>query len=185
MSAPAHSAGLIAALSLAARYFLPLLVLAIVLLAAARRVPVFEEFSQGARRALPLVFRLVPPLVGMLAAVSALRASGAFDLLARLLDPLLKGVGFPAEVLPLALVRPFSGSAALGIATEIIHARGPDSFPGWLASILLGSTETTFYVLTVYFGSVGIRDFRHAPWVGLIGEMVGLAAGFTLARLLY
>ncbi|MDH7572313.1 MAG: nucleoside recognition domain-containing protein, partial [Clostridia bacterium] len=126
--------------------------------------------------------RIIPYLVGMMTAISVFRASGAMELCARLLAPVLQPLGIPAEVLPLALMRPLSGGAALGVAADLIRTYGPDSFLGRLASVMQGSTDTTFYVLSVYFGSVGITRYRYAVALGLTADVVSFLAAVVICR---
>ncbi len=160
--------------------------LAVVLIFAfIRRVNVFEAFVEGAAEGLPVGVRLVPYLVAMIVAVGMFRDSGAMELVSRGLLPVLSILNIPAEILPLALMRPVSGSSALAITTEIMQSYGPDSFLGRLASTMQGSTETTLFVLTVYFGSVGIRKTRHALSVGLIGDVSGFLASVLICTYIF
>ncbi|MEM7412990.1 MAG: nucleoside recognition domain-containing protein [Myxococcota bacterium] len=164
----------------AEHWLIPLLV-ALLLLAGLRSgVRVYESMVAGAREGLDVVVRIVPYLVVILVAVGMFRASGALDLLIAALDPVTSAFGFPAAALPMALLRPLSGSGAFAVMAEILEAEGADSFVGMLASTLQGSTETTFYVLTVYCGAAGIREVRHALPACLIGDLCG-AAGATFA----
>ena len=123
--------------------------------------------------------------MGLLTAVSMLRASGALDLAARLLAPLLDRVGVPSELLPLMLVRPISGSAALGVGAELIGTYGPDSYLGRVAAVMLGSTETTFYTIAVYFGAVGVTRTRYALPAALCADLTGFLAAAWAVRLCF
>lgn len=161
-------------------WLIPLLIVGLLLVGVAGRVPVYESMVAGAREGLDVVVRIVPYLVVILVAVGMFRASGALDLLIAAVDPITQRLGFPGEALPMALLRPLSGSGAFAVMAEILESQGPDSFAGLLASTLQGSTETTFYVLTVYCGAAGIRDARHALPACLIGDLAG-AAGATAA----
>jgi len=118
-------------------------------------------------------------------AIKIFRVSGAMELLAHAVSPFLRLFGAPVEVLPLAIMRPLSGSSAFGLATELIKTYGPDSFVGRLASVMQGSTDTTFFVLTVYFGSVGVRRFRHAVILGLLADLSGLIASIWICNHLF
>jgi len=149
-----------------------------------RRVPVYEKACEGAKEGFEVAVRIIPFLVMILVAVGLFRASGAFDYLLRILQPVTNLLGFPAEVLPVALLRPLSGSGAFGLMSEIV-ARAPDSFNAYLASVLQGSTETTFYVLAVYFGAVGIKDPRYAVIAALIADFTGALAALFICRLTY
>ena len=165
---------------IATHWLTPLLIVGLLLVGFARRVHVYESMVAGAREGLALAVRIVPFLVAILVAVGMFRTSGLLELLIRGLNPLTSAVGFPAEALPMALLRPFSGSGAFGVMAEILETHGPDSFVGMLTSTLQGSTETTFYVLTVYCGAAGIRNVRHALPCCLIGDLAG-AIGATAA----
>ncbi|MGH0028583.1 MAG: nucleoside recognition domain-containing protein [Myxococcota bacterium] len=173
--------GLAAAVKqIAEHWLIPLLIAALLLVGVAGRVRVYESAVAGARDGLDVVVRIVPYLVLILVAVGMFRASGALDFMIAWLDPMTSRVGFPADALPMALLRPLSASGAFAVMAEILDSQGPDSFTGMLASTLMGSTETTFYVLTVYCGAAGIREARHALPACLIGDVAG-AAGATVA----
>ena len=152
---------------------------------AVKRVKVYESFVQGAKEGFQVGVRIIPYLVAILVAVGMLRGAGAIDLLARWLDPVLHRIGMPAELLPLAIMRPLSGSGSMGIVTELIKTHGPDSFIARLAASAYASTETTFYVLAVYFGSVGIKKARHAVASGLIADIVSLFTALIVCRLVF
>jgi spore maturation protein SpmA len=166
-------------------WVLPLLVTALLLVGVAGRVRVYESAVAGAREGLEVAVRILPYLVVILVAVGMFRASGALDLLIRFLDPLTSAIGIPAEVLPMALLRPLSGSGAFGVMAEILETQGPDSFVGYLASTLQGSTETTFYVLTLYCGAAGVRDVRHALVACLTGDLGGLLGATAACHLFF
>jgi spore maturation protein B len=148
-------------------------------------VAVYEEFIEGAKEGIQVALRIFPYLVAILVAVGIFRAAGGIDLLTRMLAPLLDLIGLPAQVLPLVLVRPLSGSAATGLFAEIVKACGPDSYAAQLAGTILGGTETTLYVLAVYFGSVAIRRGRHALAAGLLADAAGVAASLVICRLIF
>ncbi|WP_323372893.1 spore maturation protein [Tumebacillus lacus] len=150
-----------------------------------RRVPVYETFIDGAKSGLPTVIKIMPHLVGMLVAVSVFRESGALDLLIGSLNPLLEPLGVPSEFLPMALLRSISGSGSMAIMTDIFQAHGPDSFLGKLASTMQGASDTTLYVLTVYFGSVGIRNARYAVKVGLLADLASVIAALFVVHWIF
>jgi len=154
-------------------WLVPMLIAGLLLIGVAGRVRVYEAMIEGAREGLVVVVRIIPYLVGILVAVGMFQASGAMDLLVWLLDPITSAIGFPGEALPMALLRPLSGSGALGIMAATIETHGPDSFVGMLVSTLQGSTETTFYVLAVYLGAAGVVDGRHALFACLLGDLAG------------
>ena len=162
----------------------PLTISGVALYGAGRRVDVYAALIHGAGEGLETLLRIVPALVGLLTAVSMLRASGALDLAAQLLAPLLDRVGVPSELLPLMLVRPISGSAALGVGAELIGTCGPDSYLGRVAAVMLGSTETTFYTIAVYFGAVGVTRTRYALPAALCADLTGfLAAAWAVGAI--
>ena len=150
-----------------------------------RRVDVYTAMTVGAGEGLKVLFRITPALVTLLTAVYMLRASGALELLARLLAPILERLGIPAQLLPLMLVRPVSGSAALGVGADLIAAYGPDSELGRMAAVMLGSTETTLYTAAVYFGSVGVKRTRYAIPAALCADLVGFLVAVWSVRLLF
>jgi len=164
---------------------IPFFLAAVPLYGVFRKVKVFESFVEGAKGGVQTAVRIIPYLVAMLVAVGMLRAAGAIDMMANALVPLLDMLRFPIEILPLAIMRPLSGSGSLGIVTELVSAHGPDSFIGRLAASAYGSTETTFYVLAVYFGAVGIRKTRHAVIAGLTADLVSLVAAVIVCRLVF
>ena len=155
------------------------------LYAALQGVAVYEEFIEGAKEGIQVALRIFPYLVAILVAVGIFRAAGGIDILTRLLAPLLDLIGLPTQVLPLVLVRPLSGSAATGLFAEIVKACGPDSYAAQLAGTILGGTETTLYVLAVYFGSVAIRRGRHALAAGLLADAAGVAASLVICKLVF
>jgi len=155
-------------------------VVGIPLYGAYKKINVFDSFIEGAKQGFSTILTIVPYLVGMLVAIGMLRASGFFETMSQWLGPLLNKVGMPAEILPLALIRPFSGSAANGMTAEIIQHYGGNAYISHLAGTIMGSTETTFYVIAVYFGSVSIRYTRHAIPVGLIADAVGVIASVII-----
>lgn len=167
------------------RWAIPVLICFFLLLGWVRRVPVYEAFIQGAGEGFQTAISIIPYLVAMFVAIKVFRVSGSMEILARACSPFLKLFGAPADVLPLAIMRPLSGSSALGLATELIKTHGPDSFVGRLASVMQGSTDTTFFVLTVYFGSVGVRRFRHAVILGLLADLSGLIASIWICNNLF
>jgi spore maturation protein SpmA len=151
----------------------------------ARGLKVYEEFVEGAREGFNVAIRIIPFLVAILVAVGMFRAAGGIDLLAQWLGPVLNRIGFPADLLPIVLVRPLSGGATTGLFAELVKAHGPDSFIARTAGTILGSTETTFYVLAVYFGSVGIRKTRHAVLAGLTADLTGVIVSFAICRVIF
>ena len=166
-------------------WLLPLLMALIVLFGFSRRVKVYESFIQGAREGFQIAVMIIPFLVAILVAVAMFRASGALEVLTVGVSPITSLIGFPAEALPMALIRPLSGSGAMGMMTEIMKVNGPDSFVGYLVSVMNGSTETTFYVLALYFGSVRIRAARHTVVACLAADATGVLAALLWCRIFF
>lgn len=150
-----------------------------------KKIDVFDAFIVGAKQGFDTSVSIIPYLIAMMVAIGMLRASGFFELLAAWLGPLLATLGMPPELLPLALLRPFSGSASTGVMAELIHEHGGNSFIAKAAATLMGSTETTFYVIAVYFGAVGIRRTRHAIPAGLLADLAGIIATVVVCRYLF
>ena len=164
---------------------IPLIILIFLAWGAVKKVKVYESFVEGAKEGFTTAIRIIPYLVAMLFAIGMFRASGAMDLLVKALSPIMDIIGLPAETLPMAFMRPLSGSGSLGIMTELMKAHGPDSFIGVLASTMYGSSETTFYVLAVYFGAVQIKNTRHAVPAGLIADFFGMLGALFICRVLF
>jgi spore maturation protein B len=166
-------------------FLIPLIIGGILLYATLKKVPTYEAFVEGGKEGIQIAFSLIPYLVGMMVAISIFRASGAMEYVISLVSPLLQAIGVPPEVAPLAFIRPISGTAALGMTTDLIATYGPDSFIGRLASTMQGSTDTTFYVLTVYFGAVGIKKMGDALKVGLLADVVGFIASIIIVTMVF
>lgn len=165
-------------INLLSAWALPVILATILVIAYTRHVPIYEAFVEGAKEGFPTVVQIIPHLVGMMVAITVFRESGGLDLLIRGLRPFLELLGIPPEIAPMALLRPISGNGSLAVMTDIFRTYGPDSWLGRIASVLQGSSDTTLYVLTVYFGSVGIRHARYAVKVGLLSDLA--AAIFSL-----
>ncbi|MCI8422538.1 MAG: spore maturation protein [Lawsonibacter sp.] len=163
----------------------PFTIAGVALYGALQRVDVYDALVQGAASGLETLVRIAPALVGLMTAVYMLRASGALDLAAETLAPLMDRLGLAPELLPLMLVRPVSGSAALGVGSELISTYGPDSNLGRTAAVMLGSTETTFYTIAVYFGAVGITRTRYAVPAALCADLTGFLAASWAVKLLF
>ena len=164
---------------------IPVLILVFIGYGAFKKVKVYERFVEGAKEGFKIAVKIIPYLVAMLVAIGIFRAGGAMDWLIYILSPITDLIGMPADALPMALMRPLSGSGSLGIMAENLSVYGPDSFIGILVSTFFGSTETTFYVLAVYFGAVNIRNTRHALPVGLIADVAGILGALFIVRLLF
>ncbi|WP_067728221.1 spore maturation protein [Oceanobacillus damuensis] len=174
--------GMITSLS---TWIIPCFLLIVLTAAVLKRVPAYELFVEGGKEGVKMAFSLLPFLVGMIVAISILRSSGALEAFVNLISPALLFIGIPPDIIPLALIRPISGTAALGMTTEIIATNGPDSFIGRLASTMQGSTDTTLYVLTVYFGAVGIKKMRYALKVGLLADLIAILSSVILVKMVF
>lgn len=164
---------------------IPFLLTAFPLYAALRGVAVYEEFVEGAKEGFQVAIRIIPFLVAMLVAIGFLRGAGAIEAFTAWLRGPLAAVGFPSELLPISLIRPLSGSASLAALGDLVKTFGPDSLLARSGATIFGSTETTFYVIAVYFGSVGIRRTRHAVWAGLIADATGIMASVVVCRAMF
>lgn len=167
------------------KWAIPFLLLVIPIYGFIKKVPVYEAFVEGAEDGFYTVVKIIPFLVGMMVAIAVFRASGAMSYLSRLLTPFTSFIGAPPEVLPLGIMRPLSGSGVLGMATELMKVYGPDSFIGRVASVMQGTTDTTFFVLTIYFGSVGIKKYRYSIIVGLTADITGFLASIYICNMLF
>lgn len=166
-------------------YLVPLLLAFTALFALGKRVNVYDALTKGAEEGLTITLRILPALVGLMTAVYMLRASGVMDLLGRLLAPLLVRLGIPPETAALLFIRPVSGSGALAVGSELMAEYGPDSYIGRVAAVMLGSTETTFYTIAVYFGSAGVHKTRYAVPAALVADLAGFIAAAFAVRLLF
>ncbi|MGM0874046.1 MAG: spore maturation protein [Bacillota bacterium] len=174
--------GIIGVISL---WLIPVIIGFILIYGTLKKVPTYETFVEGGKEGITIAFSIIPYLVGMLVAISIFRASGALEFLMNLMKPALEVLNIPAEIVPLAFIRPISGTAALGLTSDIIATYGPDSYIGMLAATMQGSTDTTLYVLTVYFGAVGIKKMGDALKVGLLADLVGIIASIVIVTLLF
>jgi len=176
---------LINALSLFSTLAIPFIIVNFLVFGILKKINLYDNFIEGAKEGFNIAIKIIPFLVAMLMAIGIFRASGAMDILMIMLRPITNLIGFPAEALPMALMRPLSGSGSLGIMTENLSVFGPDSFLGVLISTIYGSTETTFYVLAVYFGSVNIKNSRFALAAGLLADTAGILAALFIVKLLF
>lgn len=173
------------AVNLLSFFVIPLILVGFPLYGLYKRVPVYESFVEGAREGFQVAVRIIPYLVAILFAIAMFRASGAMDVLAWVLSPVLGLIGFPAEVLPMAIIRPLTGSGSAGIVVDMIKQYGEDSIYVKMAAVMFGSTETTFYVIAVYFGAVNIRKTRHAVPAGLTADVAAMIFAVWTVRLLF
>ena len=164
---------------------IPTILLIVPVIGYFRHVNVYEAFVEGASEGFYTAIRIMPFLVAMMVAVNIFRASGALDVCVEYAKPMLTLLGVPPDVVPLAMMRPLSGTGSLGLVTELLNTHGPDSMIGRMASTILGSTDTTFYILTVYFGAVGISKPRYSVFVGLLGDMIGFIGSIYICHQLF
>jgi len=173
------------AIQLISVWLIPVTIGFILLYGTLKKIPTYETFVEGGKEGIQIAFSLIPYLVGMLVSISIFRASGALDYFMTLVAPVMNIFGVPPEVAPLAIIRTISGTAALGMTTDLIATYGPDSFIGRLASTIQGSTETTLYVLTVYFGAVGIKKMGDALKVGVLADLFSFIFSFFIVLLVF
>jgi spore maturation protein B len=173
------------AISILSYFVLPTLIVGFPLYGLIKGVRVYEEFVEGAKEGFEVAVTIIPYLVAILFAIGMFRASGAMDFLIGALDPVLGLIGVPAEVLPMAIIRPLTGSGSAAIVADMINQFGEDSLFVKMAATMFGSTETTFYVIAVYFGAINIRETRHAVPAGLFADLVGVLASVYVVKLLF
>lgn len=164
---------------------IPIMLFVIIVLGLIKGVRVYDAFLEGAKSGLKSAVSIIIPLVGLLSAIAMFRASGALELICHALTPLTTFLGFPEEALPLALLRPISGSASLAVLQDILKNHGPDSFAGRVASVISGSTETTFYTMAVYFGAVGVKNSRHTMGSALTADLTGFIISAFVVSLFF
>ncbi len=176
---------MLAVCSALADWAIPFLICVIPLVGHLRGVQVYETFVEGASEGFALAVKLMPFLIAMMVSVTVFRESGAMSYLVSLLTPALSILAVPPELLPLALMRPLSGTASLGISSDLMQQYGPDSLYGYIASTAMGCTDTTFYILSVYFGAVGVTQLRYAPFVGICSDLIGFLLSVWLCQLFF
>lgn len=164
---------------------IPVVVALVAFYAICKKVPVYSVFTEGAKEGFSIAIMIIPYLVAMLCAIGMFRASGAMDFICDLLAPVTNVIGLPSEVLPMAIMRSFSGGGAEGMMADLLAQYGTQSQIGRIASVALGSTETTFYVVAVYFGSVGISNTRHSIAAGLLGDLASLIAATLIVNIMW
>lgn len=165
-------------------FAMPFMIVIIVIYGVIERKKVFDIFIDGAKEGISIVFGIFPTLVGLFVAIGALRSSGIIDAIVNLLTPIFRLVNFPTEILPLALIRPISGSSSIAVATDIMNSFGVDSNIGIIAAVIMGSTETTVYTIAVYTSAVGIKKTRFVLWASLIADFVGIITSIVVCKFL-
>jgi len=175
---------MVSALNIISLWILPVIILTILTLGLIKKVPIYEVFTDGAKDGFKVSINIIPYLVAIIVSISMLRASGFIEYIGTMFSGIFETLKVPIDVLPIMIVRSLSGSAALGVFSDIAHNLGPDSYATKLAAVMVGSSETTFYVLAVYFGSVGIKKFRYALITGILADIIGIVAAIFVCRFL-
>ena len=163
-------------------YILPLMIIGILLTGIVKKVPVYEEFVEGAKDGFKVSVTIIPYLVAIIVGIAMFKASGAIDIITAACGGLLQKLSVPTDIIPIMITRSLSGSATLGLFSDIVTTHGTDCYLTKLAAIMVGSSETTFYVLAVYFGSVGIKKYRYALLTGIIADITGIILAVLVAR---
>ena len=164
---------------------MPLIILFIVVFGLIKKGEVYQPFVAGASDGLKTLAEIIPSIVGILVAVEMLKSSGAVEMIAHALSPVLKIIGMPADIIPLAFLRPFSGSGSVSIVGEIMKTQGPDSYAGRIASVMMGSTETTFYTVALYYGAAKVKNIRHTLHAALLADLCGIIGSVIVCRLYF
>lgn len=164
---------------------MPLIIAIVVIYGMIKKVKVYECFIEGAKDGIAICLKIFPYLLAMIMAVGIFKASGAMGIFTKITAPIAAIIGLPPEVVPLVVIKPLSGSGALGIFAQTLKDYGPDSFIGIVASIIMGSTETIFYTITVYFGAAGIKKIRHTLWAAVFADLIAIIMAVITARYMY
>ena len=172
-------------MNLVSLWALPFIILLILTMGLMKKVPIYEVFTDGAKDGFKVAINIIPYLVAIIVAISMFRASGIIEMLEKALSGFLATINVPADTIPIMIVRSLSGSAALGIFSDIANNLGPDNYATKLSAVMVGSSETTFYVLAVYFGAVGISKLRYALWVGLLADLIGIVAAVAVCNWMF
>lgn len=172
-------------MNLISLWALPLIIILILTMGLVKKVPLYEVFTDGAKDGFKVAVNIIPYLVAIIVAISMFRASGILESLENTLSEILSTINVPADTIPIMIVRSLSGSAALGVFSDIANTLGPDDYATKLSAIMVGSSETTFYVLAVYFGAVGISKLRYALWVGLLADFIGIVAAIAVCNWMF
>lgn len=166
-------------------WLIPSIILLVLTYGLVKKIPVYETFVSGAKDGVKISIKIIPYLIAIIVAITMLRASGAIDIAQSIFANILNKLNIPIDIFPVMIVRSLSGSAVLGMLTDIANQYGPESFVTKLTAIMVGSSETTFYVLAVYFGSVGIKKFRHALYAGILADIIGIIVAIIVAKWLF
>lgn len=164
---------------------IPIIVGVVTLYGIVRGVKVYECFVEGAKDGISICIRIFPYLLAMLVAVGVFRASGSLNFFTSVMAPIVKIIGLPKEIVPLIFIKPLSGSGAMGVFTDILKQYGADTFVGITASIIMGTTETIFYTLTVYYGAIGVKKIRHTLWAAILADLTAIIMAATLTKIMF
>lgn len=164
---------------------IPIIVIFVIVYGVIKKVKIYECFVDGAKDGITICIKIFPYLLAMFIAIGVFRESNALNYFINLIKPLVKFIGLPPEVVPLIMIKPLSGSGALGVFAEILNKFGPDSRIGLISSIIMGSTETIFYTITVYFGAVGVKKIRHVLWAAFFADLISIISAVTLAKFMF
>jgi len=165
--------------------FIPILVLIVIIYGAKKRVDVYDSFIEGAKEGLPMVLNMFPPLLAMIFGINIFTSSGLIDEVFSFLQPILYLINVPLEILPIAVMRPLSGSFGLALLNDMYTLHGPDNFLSILASIIQGSSDTTLYIITLYFGTIGIKKIKYALWAGLLADLITVILSLIIVPLFF
>ena len=172
-------------MKLISNLFIPVMVLIIVIYGACKRINVYDSFVEGAKEGLPMVISMFPPLLAMIFGINIFTNSGLIDEFFTFLKPLFMFLNVPLEILPIAVMRPLSGSFGLAILNDMFGVYGPDNFLSIMASVIQGSSDTTLYIITLYFGTIGIKKIKYALWVGLLADLVTVILSLMIVPLFF
>ena len=166
-------------------FVMPAFACIIVVFGLIKRVPVFDIFLKGAKEGIQILYNIAPTIIGLVFAVDLLRSSGAIDAICNFIEPIADHLGFPKEIVPMVLLRPVSGSGSTALLTSLYEQCGPDSFAGRVASVLAGSSETTFYAIAMYFGCIKVKKIRHTLFAAIIADITAAVMSVLTVRLYF
>ena len=172
-------------MNLISSLIIPIMVLGVVIYGIYKKVNIYDVFIEGAKESFEMIFTVFPYLLGMMLAINLFLHSNILSNISSLITPILDLIGIPFDIIPMAIMRPISGTSSLAILNNIFESFGPDSFVGRLASTIQGSTDTTFYVITLYFGSIGIKKIRYSLYAGLFADLIGIIASIVIVQLVF
>ena len=172
-------------MNIASLWILPVILITILTVGLVKKVPIYEEFTEGAKDGFKVAVSIIPYLVAIMVGISMFRACGIIEMAGEFLAPVLSHFNVSADIIPIMIVRSLSGSAALGVFSDIAHNLGPDNFATTMAAVMVGSSETTFYVLAVYFGAVKVSKLRYAVIVGLLADLIGIIGAVTVCNMMF